>query len=480
MQFLTRLKKSPDVVNRRAGILSRLGEVFNRAASALSIRLHVDNANRWRDGFNPLRGLTIPVAVNLLERGERGDFAALQWLYRYIEMSDATLGACVERRQAAIKKLDWNIKVREDAPAELQSLIDEQQLALKSVYENIRNLKKSWETLCLATFRGYAILEIVREDNQIVELAHIPQWHWTRDGLDGEWWYNERASQGVSTSQEIDGSRLIVREVERPVDRVALIAFIRKALSQKDWDAYIETYGVPAIFLILPPDVPAEREQEYLNTAQQVVSQAKGALPHGSDIKTVVASNAGNNPFAEHINYQDAQVVLRATGGKLTMLNESTGMGSGQSDAHQQAFDDLAKSEAADISELLNEQITRPFLEDKFPNQEHWVYFEIAANEETDTKAIVEDAETLARAGYVISPEFLQEKTGYDLAIKIDSTAPAPPLQVSNNAPAAVLNREDQSATETSDEKLFTALETLFLQSAVDGYEQQQGENPEV
>ena len=37
--------------------------------------------NAWRDQYNPLRGMSLPRLVSLLEAGERGQFADLQWLY---------------------------------------------------------------------------------------------------------------------------------------------------------------------------------------------------------------------------------------------------------------------------------------------------------------------------------------------------------------------------------------------------------------
>jgi len=35
--------------------------------------------HRWRDYYNPLRGLSMPKLVSLLESGERGQYADLQW-----------------------------------------------------------------------------------------------------------------------------------------------------------------------------------------------------------------------------------------------------------------------------------------------------------------------------------------------------------------------------------------------------------------
>jgi phage gp29-like protein len=446
-------------------IYNRMKSQLNRALATVSMRFHVMAANLWRDSYNPLRGLTIRRAVDLLEAGERGAYAELQWTYRFIEMQDAVLGAIIERRVAAIKKLNWNIKLRNGVPDGEKQIAEQQQAALKEFYDNINNLKASWEAMVMASFRGFALLEKVRvTDGSLVELAVVPQWYWVREGLNGAWEYNEGAKFGTMRGTLVDLNRFVVREIARPINRVALVAFVRKGLSQKDWDGFVETFGIPAVFLIMPPNVPKEKEAEYLATADDVVSNARGVLPHGSDVKTVDNGARGVNPFKDHITYQDEQMILRGTGGKLTMLTAATGLNSNQGDVHQDAFDDIAIAEAAEISELYNEQLTAPFFAERFPGQRVHVYFEIAANEETDSACIVKDVIALKSGGYVTSAEFIAEKTGYPVTAEAVATAPAP----IPSSGSKILNRSgEEQKTGTG---LFDALRAMAESAIVAGY----------
>ncbi len=399
----------------REGVFNRLAGIMNRAAAAVTMRLHVAAANLWRDHYNPLRGLTIARAAALLEEGERGAFAELQWLYRSIEMQDATLGALIERRTSAIQRLDWNIKTRDDVPTGKEAIAERQAEALREAYDGIRNLSAALEFLALASFRGYSHLEKVRgTDGRLKELAPVDQWFWVREGIYGTWLLNRDGRPGARQGDEVPLDRFVIREVARPVNRVALIAFVRKGLSQKDWDAFIETYGIPAVFVIMPPDVPSGKEDEYLETADAVVSDARGALPHGSDIKTVDNGARGNNPFKDHLAYQDEQIILRGTGGKLTMLAES-GSGTLAGGAHADTFEQIAAAEAAEISEILRSQVDAEILAAVTPGEKAWAYFELAANEETDTAAIVKDVVALKGAGYAIAADWIAEKTGYEV-----------------------------------------------------------------
>ncbi|MEI8122887.1 MAG: hypothetical protein WCI20_12620 [bacterium] len=67
--------------------------------------------HRWRDQYNPLRGLSLPKLVSLLEAGERGAYADLQWFYHYMERSDAMIHAVIQRRRAALLACDWDIRL---------------------------------------------------------------------------------------------------------------------------------------------------------------------------------------------------------------------------------------------------------------------------------------------------------------------------------------------------------------------------------
>src|SRR5476649_2992502 len=86
-------------------------------------------STNWRAQYNPLRGLTIAQLVAMLEAGERGNYARLQWLYRFVEKRNSTLRAVLQRRQAAMTRLDWDIRVRADAGANLPGRLGPRSLA---------------------------------------------------------------------------------------------------------------------------------------------------------------------------------------------------------------------------------------------------------------------------------------------------------------------------------------------------------------
>ena len=241
--------------------------------------------------------------------------------------------------------------------------------ALYAGYNKVSNLSASFESLAMASFRGFARLEKITDGNgDIIELATVDPWFWVRRGLYGDWQLNPESTFGTCVGQDVPEPRFISREVSRPINRVALVAFVRKSLSQKDWDGFIEAYGIPAVFIIMPDDVPVDKSDEYLEMADQVTSDARGVLPAGSNVKTVDNGARGVNPFKDHIAYQDEQVVLRGTGGKLTMLAES-GSGTLGGSVHAETFKAIARAEAAEISEILRKCIDADIIERVTPGE---------------------------------------------------------------------------------------------------------------
>jgi phage gp29-like protein len=370
--------------------------------------------------INPLRGLTMARVVQELEAGERGDYAMLQWLYRFIEKRDAVLRGAKRRTLASVKKLEWDVKIPGELKGADLARAEKQKAKLLEDYNRISNLKRSLGELALCEFRGFAHLEKIEgADGNVIELRHVPQWHWCRDGLYGEWQFNADASRGGIKGDPIDRSRFIIREIDDPINEIAVICFTRKGLSQKDFDGFIARFGIPFVFWIMSEQMAAAvandtaKLAEFQTLMRGIGSDGEGILPGGA-LETL-EGGGGPGPFVEHLDYQDKQIVMAATSGLLTMLTESTGMNSGQADSHSDTFDDLAQALAAEISEVMQDQFDRPVLAKHFPGEEPLCYFELAAKDEQDVATVVNDAKELEAAGWEMDTGELSEKSGYKL-----------------------------------------------------------------
>ncbi len=384
------------------------------------IELYSHKSNRWRDAYNPLRGMSLPKLVSLMEAGERGAYADLQWFYHYMERSDAMIHAVIQRRRAALLACDWDIRLATgvsggDGRGKTgdEVLASEQAAFLREAYDRVENFRDAVSFLFSGFFRGYAHLEKhFSQSGMVTRLEPVEQWFWVREGLFGPWEYNQDARSGVDRGVSVDFQNFLIHE-SVPLNRMLAVLYLRKNLSQKDWDSFLEVYGIPSIFLVGPPNTPETKEAEYHAVAQEIMSNGRGYLPHGSDVKSV---NGGGNkpPFLEHIDYIDRQITLAATGGLLTMLAES-GSGTLAGNAHSDTFSQIARSDAALLSGLFQEQFDARLLREYFPGKPILAYFEFAPPAADEVSRVVKDAVELAKAGVRIDLSELEEKTGYKL-----------------------------------------------------------------
>jgi phage gp29-like protein len=301
-----------------------------------------------------------------------------------------------------------------------------QKQSLYDAYTLIDNLRSAIMHLHKADFRGYAHLQKHRNaDGEVYHLETLDQWCICRDGLNGNWFWNPD-SRSTSAPLQFLGlkyciggpmlplSDFIIREMSRPIDEIGLVNTVRRAMVEKDYDAFIEIYGIPGGVVIMPPAVPVGKEQEYQDTAQKVAEGASGALPHGSDFKTNTLPRS-QDPFTPRLENLDAALVLAGTGGKLTMLTEHTaGQQRGNSRVHDETFGQIAAGRAQNISEHFQRNFDQEILANKHPGEPTLAYFSFGGEEETDVDALCTNVLSLSQAGKNVNTAWLEEKTGYE------------------------------------------------------------------
>ena len=391
----------------------------------MGMQIYSTKDNQWREYYNPLRGLSIQKMVSLLEAGERGQYADLQWCYYYMERSDPMIFSVLQRRRAALLDCDWDIRrvaanesglrhagkrLRIAGPVD-EVLAKEQEDCLREVYDRIENFDDAVSFLFTGVSRGFAHLEKNYGTNgEIVRLEPVEQWFWLRDGMFANWEYNQNAVSGRRRGVAIDPDNFLILETT-PLDRMLSLLYLRRVVSQRDWDAYLDVYGIPPVFLIGPPNAVGDKEKEYQAIAEELFSNGRGYLPNGSDIK-FVNGGGGRPPYRELLEYIDRQITLIGTGGLLTMLTES-GSGTLAGGAHSDTFQQIARGDASTVSEIFQRGVDLPVLAANFPGQPVLAFFQFAPTTLGAASAVAQDVAALAAAGFTVDPAQVSEKTGY-------------------------------------------------------------------
>ena len=342
--------------------------------------LYTSKDNQWRENLNPLRGLTMDRIVRMIEEGERGAMADLQWFYQSMERADSLIATVIARRKAALMSAEWNVRM-DESPNDA-GLAREQADFLMAEYDRISNLREAVSFLSTSSFRGYAHLEKhYGKQGEVTRLEPVEQWFWCRKGMFGEWQYNAGAKSGIVEGKKVNRENFILLESQCALDRMLAIYYFRRNLALKDWDGYLEIYGIPSLFFVGPPGATTEKEKLYAEIAESLASAGRGYLPNGTTVTHVNGGGSGRAPFSEHLTYLDKQIALLGTGGTLTMLAES-GSGTLAGNAQQDAFDQIAQADASVISEAFQRDFDAPLLAEAFPNYPVEAYFEIGIKKE--------------------------------------------------------------------------------------------------
>jgi len=407
------------------------------SGAPLTGQLHDDSEIPLRAGWNPLRGLTLGRVISLLEQGEQGYFADLTWLYRFVEKREYILSTLVERRQAALGSCRWAVVAEEETAAksiENSDLLAEQIDFLNSRFGAIDNLNAAWRWLGMATFRGFAHLEMHTDASGVVtHLEPVPQWHFGMAHPKRVWTYNADA-QNTNRGTPIDEAFFVVRTNDMPIDEIGSLLFVGRTMSWKDWQLYVSRHGVPNIFLECAPEANAAAAdfRSLAAMLEKYVSGGKGVLPPGVTANLFGGgSSAQNTPFPGFMEYADRALVLRGTGGKLTMLSDATGIGQGATPAHEAVFNELASAEASEIAELMHVAIGAPALNIAFPGQPHLARFTITRPKSTDLAATAAALGALRQAGWIVTREKASEMLGFDVEAAPEPVAPQAVAQFS-------------------------------------------------
>jgi hypothetical protein len=413
-------------------------------AIGLNIKTVLEVQNHWREFYNPLRALDLQRYIALYDFSRRGLNAELQNVYREMEQLFPTLIGLMSRTTSQLLKRELIVRTVDEKalpPGFTKAQADLQADCLRTSYAGLKNKRDIVRKLHLGKYRGWSHLEKIyanpgTSDWTVESLEFVEQWHFTRKSMYAKWEYIPAATQS-NCGIPINEDQFVIYEAPFALDRLALLLWIRANLAEKDWDAFVELYGIPRWIVIMPANVPKEKEAEYMQAAKSIASGASGALPGGSDAKVSDGKQEGAI-FRQRLDWIQEQLVLAGTGGMLSMLSKPTGIGQGATTEHADAFDEVGDMDAAELTECLQQQYDRPILAREFPGQPVLAGVVLAAPAETDTGAVCAEIMNLSSAGYLVEPAQVTEKTGYRVTIKV---APPPTPDKSGENEATVQNR---------------------------------------
>lgn len=421
-------------------LFARTGEKVNVTGLMLDILAQ-------REQRNELPWLTPQRAVELYEAWRRGELADVQRVWEQLEETDDTLMTVLDKRQRALADMPWAILTDAEAigdDAERARKAELQQAYLQTVFNAVENLEEALVHLGMADFRGVAALEITG-NMQRMRWEVIEPWCLARPVRRGPWLYNAKADVTYSTLEALDAERVIVREA-RPIDLACMFLIVDKMHAIHGWDAFLDVYGNPSIFLELPPATGEQMAKVYDALAKRIIGDGRGTVPSGSKFQTVETRQNNCDSFEKRAKWCQDAIITVATGGLLTITTES-GSGTLAGNAHADSFENLVAGSAASISSAINRQFTRRLLAAAFPDDPPLAYFSLAPEPADERMQLAQLLATLKTAGWQTTREKASELMQMDVE-PVPAAPAAPMMNTAPDAPAPVVNRTEEAQAE--------------------------------
>ena len=422
-------------------LFARTGRQVNVAGLMLDILTQ-------REQRNELPWLTPQRAVELYEAWRRGELADVQRVWEQLEETDDTLGTVLDKRQRALADMSWAILTDAEAigdDAERARKAELQQAYLQTVFNAVENLEEALVHLGMADFRGVAALEITG-NMQRMRWEVIEPWCLARPVRRGPWMYNAKADVTFSALEEMEKERIIVREA-RPIDLACMFLIVDKMHAVHGWDAFLDVYGNPSIFLELPPATGEQMAKVYDALAKRIIGDGRGTVPAGSKFHTVETRQNNCDSFEKRARWCADAIITVATGGLLTVTAES-GSGTLAGSAHADSFENLVAGSAASISAAINRQFARRLLAAAFPDDPPLAYFSLAPEPADERMQLAQLLATLKTAGWQTTQEKASELMQMDVEPVPAALSPAPMMNTAPDAPAPVVNRAEEPLVE--------------------------------
>ncbi len=270
----------------------------------------------------------------------------------------------------------------------------------------------------------------------------IEPWNLCRPVRRGPWYYNAEATSTPTRPEELDPAAVIIREAQ-PIDLPAMFLICAKYLSVHAWDAFLEVFGIPNIFLEMPPATPQDKALEFDAIVQRLIGEGRGTVPSGAKFHTVETSKDNTQSFEARAKWCNEAIIQLATGGLLTVTAQS-GSGTLAGNAHSDSFSRLCAASARSISAAINRQFLRPALQAAFPHSPMLVRFELAPEPVDDRLQLAQLLGAVNAAGFRPSAETVSELMNFEVQ-PVQEAGPGQPPVVNGRGLPGFVGTESRS-----------------------------------
>ena len=234
--------------------------------------------------------------------------------------------------------------------------------------------------------------------------------------------------------------------------RLVAVMYMLKSFTVRDWWAFAEKFGIPIVVGKYGNNATDEQIKTLIDAIASIASDAGCAIPQSMqlEMQETASRNEGGALFKEMAEWCDAQTSKAVLGQTMTT---DDGSSRSQADVHDRVRMDIARWDARQLENTLNEFLVRPFIQFNYGPQEKYPRVKLAISEPEDLKAFVDALIPLVDRGLRVQESEVRDKFG--LAEPENGAAVlSPSNSFSAFSPAPALNRERLALNREQDDEI--------------------------
>ncbi|HBC0987577.1 TPA: DUF935 domain-containing protein [Escherichia coli] len=235
--------------------------------------------------------------------------------------------------------------------------------------------------------------------------------------------------------------------------RLVAVMYMLKSFTVRDWWAFAEKFGIPVVVGRYGANATKDDITTLIDAISSIASDAGCAIPDSMklDMQETASRNGGGVLFADMAKWCDEQTSKAVLGQTMTTDNGSS---RSQADVHDRVRMDIARWDARQVGDTLNEYLVRPFIILNYGPQENYPRVKLPINEPEDLKTLVDALIPLIDRGMRVQASEIRDKFGL-----AEPEEDADILQPVNSQPATLppaLNREQLALnrSETTEDEI--------------------------
>ncbi|HCC2859073.1 DUF935 domain-containing protein [Klebsiella variicola] len=234
--------------------------------------------------------------------------------------------------------------------------------------------------------------------------------------------------------------------------RLVAVMYMLKSFTVRDWWAFAEKFGIPIVVGKYGNNATDEQIKTLIDAIASIASDAGCAIPQSMqlEMQETASRNGGGVLFKEMAEWCDAQTSKAVLGQTMTTDNGSS---RSQADVHDRVRMDIARWDARQLENTINEFLVRPFIQFNYGPQEKYPRVKLTISEPEDLKAFVDALIPLVDRGLRVQESEVRDKFG--LAEPEQGAAVlSPSNSFSAFSAAPALNREQLALNRAQDDEI--------------------------